>query len=61
MAYLFSLTPEQRDKYEQIAGESILQAIQEAGEAAQAGSSSSVTITEVEDSQPGAPRLGAYK
>ncbi|MCC8692776.1 XopX family type III secretion system effector [Xanthomonas vesicatoria] len=61
LAYLFSLTPEQRDKYEQIAGESILQAIQEAGEAAQAGSSSSVTITEVEDSQPGAPRLGAYK
>ncbi|MEQ7329852.1 XopX family type III secretion system effector [Xanthomonas campestris] len=58
LAYLMSLTPEELDQYEQIAGESMLQAIQEAGDAAQAGPSSSVTITEIDDSQP-APRTEA--
>ncbi|ETC89042.1 XopX family type III secretion system effector [Xanthomonas hortorum] len=52
LAYLMRLTPEELEQYEQIAGESILQEIQQAGHAAQAGPSSSVTITEIEDSQP---------
>ncbi|MBG3852302.1 XopX family type III secretion system effector [Xanthomonas sp. WHRI 8391] len=49
LAYLMRLTPEQLDQYGQMAGESVLQAIQEAGDAAQAGPSSSVTITEIEE------------
>ncbi|MFA1260556.1 XopX family type III secretion system effector [Xanthomonas axonopodis pv. fascicularis] len=52
LAYLISLTPEQLDQYEQIAGESMLETIQEARDVAQAGPSSSVTITEIDDTDP---------
>ncbi|MCC8559237.1 XopX family type III secretion system effector [Xanthomonas vesicatoria] len=49
LAYVTSLAPEQLDQYLQTAGESTLHAIREAGETAQAGPGSSVTITEIEE------------
>ncbi|OOW62387.1 XopX family type III secretion system effector [Xanthomonas cissicola] len=54
LTYLMSLTPEQLDQYEQIAGESTLQTIQEARDPAQAGPSSSVTITEITEANENA-------
>ncbi|QOY23814.1 type III secretion system effector protein [Xanthomonas citri] len=55
LGYLLSLRDEQLEEYEENVGDSILQAIQEAGEAAQARPSSSVTLTEIDDNQPAAP------
>ncbi|MCC4620997.1 type III secretion system effector protein [Xanthomonas cassavae CFBP 4642] len=55
LGYLLSLRDEQQlEEYAENVGDSILQAIQEVGEAAQARPSSSVTLTEIDDSQPAA-------
>ncbi|PPU75710.1 type III secretion system effector protein [Xanthomonas cucurbitae] len=55
LAYLFSLEDEQLQDYTRTVGDSILQAIQDAGEATHAGPSSNVTLTEIDDSQSAAP------
>lgn len=55
LGYLLSLRDEQLEEYAENVGDSILQAIQEAGEAAQARPSSSVTLTEIDDNQAAAP------
>ena len=50
-----SLSPDQAQEYAQRVGEIALQVIEDAGAQAQTRPSSSVTITEIDDSQP-APR-----
>ncbi|MFL7956738.1 XopX family type III secretion system effector [Xanthomonas vasicola] len=55
LGYLLSLRDEQLEEYAENVGDSILQAIQEAGEAAQGRPSSSVTLTEIDDNQAAAP------
>ncbi|MEB1688075.1 type III secretion system effector protein, partial [Xanthomonas campestris pv. campestris] len=53
--YVQSLSPDQAQEYAQRVGEIALQVIEDAGAQAQTRPSSSVTITEIDDSQP-APR-----